>query len=103
MNWHFHFLNFPTASSLLHIREILVHWPFLEIPGPQKWVVRTTFALKHNFLAGTLGTDKMTNALQMSWGLAYLELSKPLRKMLHGFVCSISCRGVPGNFYFYFA
>ena len=23
----------PTVSSLLHIREILVHWPFLEISG----------------------------------------------------------------------
>ena len=39
INCHFHFLNFPTASSLLHIREILVHWPFLEISGPKKWVV----------------------------------------------------------------
>ena len=45
---------FPTASSLLHIREILVHWPFLEISGPQKWVVGAILALKHNFLAGTL-------------------------------------------------
>ena len=54
INWHFDFLNFPTASSLLHIREILVHWPFLEISGPQKWVVGATLALKHNFLAGTL-------------------------------------------------
>ena len=54
INWHFDFLNFPTASSLLHIREILVHWPFLEISGPQKLVVGATSALKHNFLAGTL-------------------------------------------------
>ena len=54
INWHFHFLNFPTASSLLHIREVLVHWPFLEISGPQKRVVGATLAIKHNFLAGTL-------------------------------------------------
>ena len=54
INWHFHFLNFPTASSLLHIREILVHWPFLEISGPQKWVVGATLAFKRNFLAETL-------------------------------------------------
>ena len=26
INCHFHFLTFPTVSSLLHIREILVHW-----------------------------------------------------------------------------
>ena len=57
INWHFHFLNFPTSSSLLHIREILVHWPFLEISGPQKWVVGATLALKHNFLAGTLNAS----------------------------------------------
>ena len=53
-NCHFHFLNFPTASSLLHIRKILVHWPFLEISGPQKWVVGATLALKQKFLDGTL-------------------------------------------------
>ena len=53
INWHFDFLNFPTASSLLHIREILVHWPFLEISGPQKWIVgalwpsSTIFWLEH--------------------------------------------------------
>ena len=41
---HFDFLNFPTVSSLLHIRMILVHWPLLEISGPQKWVVGTTQA-----------------------------------------------------------
>ena len=46
INCHFHFLNFPTVSSLLHIREILVHWPFLEISGPKKWVLGTTLALK---------------------------------------------------------
>ena len=56
INCHFHFLNFPTVSSLLHIREILVHWPFLEISGPQKWVVGATLALKQKFLAGTLIT-----------------------------------------------
>ena len=49
-----HFLNFPTISSLLHIRTILVHWPLFEISGPQKWVVGATLALKQNFLAGTL-------------------------------------------------
>ena len=54
INCHFHFLNFPTVSSLLHIRKILVHWPFLEKSGPQKWVVGATLALKQNFLAGTL-------------------------------------------------
>ena len=47
-------INPTTASFLLHIREILVHWPFLEISGPQKWVVGATLALKQNFLAGTL-------------------------------------------------
>ena len=47
-------INLTTVSSLLHIREILVHWPFLEISGPQKWVVGATLALKQNFLAGTL-------------------------------------------------
>ena len=56
INCHFHFLDFPTVSSLLHIRKILVHWPFLEISGPQKWVVGATLALKQNFLAGTLST-----------------------------------------------
>ena len=54
INRHFHFLNFPTVSSLLHIRKILVHWPFLEISGHQKWVVGATLALKQKFLAGTL-------------------------------------------------
>ena len=54
INCHFHFLNFPTVSSLLHIRTILVHWPLFEISGPQKWVVGATLALKQNFLAGTL-------------------------------------------------
>ena len=54
INCHFHFLNFPTVSSLLHIRKILVHWPFLEITGLQKWVVGATLALKQKFLAGTL-------------------------------------------------
>ena len=49
-----HFLNFPTISSLLHIRTILVHWPLFEISGPQKWVVGATLARKQNFLAGTL-------------------------------------------------
>ena len=42
------------SSSLLHIREILVHWPFLETSGPQKWVVGATLVVKQNFLAGTL-------------------------------------------------
>ena len=54
INWHFDFLNFPTASSLLHIRKILVRWPFLEISGPQEWVAGATLAPKHNFLAWTL-------------------------------------------------
>ena len=54
INCHFHFLNFPTVSSLLHIREILVHWPFLEISGPKKWVLGATLALKQNFLAVAL-------------------------------------------------
>ena len=54
INCHFHFLNFPTVSSVLHIRKILVHWPFLEKSGPRKWVVGATLALKQNFLAGTL-------------------------------------------------
>ena len=54
INCHFHFINFPTVSSLLHIGKILVHWPFLEISGPQKWVVGATLALKQKFLAGTL-------------------------------------------------
>ena len=54
INCHFHFLNFPTVSSVLRIRKILVHWPFLEKSGPRKWVVGATLALKQNFLAGTL-------------------------------------------------
>ena len=54
INCHFHFLNFPTVSSLLHIRKILVYWPFLEKSGPPKWVVGATLALKQNFLARTL-------------------------------------------------
>ena len=57
INCHFHFLNFPTVSALLHIRKILVHWPFLEKSGPQKWVVGATLALKQNFLAGTLSYE----------------------------------------------
>ena len=48
-NCHFHFLNFPTVSSLLHIRKILVHWPFLEISGPQKWVVGPLWPSSRNF------------------------------------------------------
>ena len=31
-----------------------IAWPFLEMSGPQKWVVGVTLALKQNFLAGTL-------------------------------------------------
>ena len=54
INWHFHLLNFPIVSSLLHIRKILVHWPFLEISSPKKWVVGATLALKQEFLAATL-------------------------------------------------
>ena len=45
-----------TVFSLLHIRKMLVHWPLLEISGPQKWVVGATLALKQKFLAGTLVT-----------------------------------------------
>ena len=58
INYHFHFLklllNFRTVSSLLYVRKILVHWPFLEKSGPQKWVVGATLTLKQNFSAGTL-------------------------------------------------
>ena len=54
INRHFHFLNFPTVSSLLHISKILVHWIFLEISGLKKWVVGATLALKQKFLAATL-------------------------------------------------
>ena len=44
INCHFHFLNFPTVSSLLHIRKILVHWPFLKkIIWPQKMGCRGHF------------------------------------------------------------
>ena len=63
VNCHFHFLKFPTVSSLLHIRKILVHWPFLEKCGPQKWVVGATLALKQNFLAGTLIPNLMVAIL----------------------------------------
>ena len=63
VNCHFPFLNFPTVSSLLHIRKILVHWPFLEKSGPQKWVVGATLALKQNFLAGTLIPNLMVAIL----------------------------------------
>ena len=63
VNCHFHFLKFPTVSSLLHIRKILVHWPFLEKSGPQKWVVGATLALKQNFLAGTLIPNLMVAIL----------------------------------------
>ena len=57
----------------MHIREILVHWPFLEISGPQKWVVGATLALKHNFLAGTLwssgaiGLQNPRSLLRLVW------------------------------------
>ena len=54
INRHFHFLNFPTVSSLLHISKTLVHWIFLEISGLKKWVVGATLALKQKFLAATL-------------------------------------------------
>ena len=60
INCQSHFLNFPTVSPLLHIRKILVHWHFLEISGPKKWVV----ALKEKFLAGTLETT--SNKLHFS-------------------------------------
>ena len=63
VNCHFHFLKFPTVSSLLHIRKILVHWPFLEKSGLQKWVVGATLALKQNFLAGTLIPNLMVAIL----------------------------------------
>ena len=62
INCHFHFPNFPTVSSLFHIRKILVHWSFHEKSGPQKLVVGATLALKQNFLARTLVT-KFTNLI----------------------------------------
>ena len=31
------------------MREILVHWPFLEISGPQKWVVGGPFSPQAEF------------------------------------------------------
>ena len=71
INCHFHFLNFPTVSSLLHIRKILVHWPFLEISGPKKWVVEATLALKQKFLAGTLSKPirvLILSTLFYNWG-----------------------------------
>ena len=49
INCHFHFLNFPTVSSLLHISKILVHWIFLEISGPKKWVVGPLWPSSRNF------------------------------------------------------
>ena len=54
INCHFHCLNFPTVSSLLHIRKIPVQWFFLQKSGPRIWVVGATLALKQNLLAGTL-------------------------------------------------
>ena len=38
----------------------LVHGPFLEMSGPQKWVVAVTLVLKQNFLAGSLYTKVKT-------------------------------------------
>ena len=35
INCHFHFLNFPTASSLLHMRKIRYIGPFLKYLAPQ--------------------------------------------------------------------
>ena len=69
INCHFHFLNFPTVSSLLHIRKILVHWPFLEISGPKKWAVRATLALTQKVLAGTLRALYMEGLI---FGIRYL-------------------------------
>ena len=46
--------SFPLFSNCffsLHIRKILVHWPFLEISGPKKWVVGATLGLKQKFLS----------------------------------------------------
>ena len=61
INCHFHFLNFPTVSSLLHIREILVHWPSLEISRPQKMGCKGHFGPQAaEFLAGTLTKLKLT-------------------------------------------
>ena len=58
INCHFHFLNFPTVSSLLHIREILVHWPSLEISGPQKMGCKGHFGPQAAEFSGW-NTDKV--------------------------------------------
>ena len=82
INCHFHFLNFPTVSSLLHIRKILVHWPFLEISGPQKWVVGATLALKQKFLAGTLFKHQWdTKPFHFNSILVYVAIAKVI--LLH--------------------
>ena len=57
INCHFHFLNFPTVFSLLHIRKILVHWPSLEISGPQNMGCRGHFGPQAAEFSGW-NTDK---------------------------------------------
>ena len=86
INCHFHFLNFPTASSLLHIRKILVHWPLLEISGPKKWVVGATLALKQKFLAGTLLKQLTINNLWTPISTR-IFIFESLRGLIIGILC----------------
>ena len=111
INCHFHFINFPTVSSLLHIGKILVHWPFLEISGPQKWVVGATLALKQKFLAGTLEFKiSWCNLLPSRHVLGMCELSlksKPFLVVIsfnwlltsHNFVDALRSSLCPSSFF----
>ena len=95
VNCHFHFLKFPTVSSLLHIRKILVHWPFLEKSGPQKWVVGATLALKQNFLAGTLIPNLMVAILLL------FDIYQPSKlKLLHGCQLAANSFGLIGTLFY---
>ena len=71
INCHFHFLNFPTVSFLLHIRKILVHWPFLKkIIWPQKMGCRGHFGPQAEISGWNTGLIIYTFCTgQWCWGI----------------------------------
>ena len=74
INWHFDFLNFPTASSLLHVREILVRWLFPVISGPQKFGSRQT-------KLGDIGHEQTTICRQ--WFVGHMVGYRPVKRKKH--------------------
>ena len=74
INWHFDFLNFPTPSSLLHVREVLVRWLFLVISGPQKFGCRQT-------KLGDIGHEQTIICRQ--WFVGHMVGSRPMKRKKH--------------------